>query len=72
MFVERLARLWRNLFRRATADRDLDDELRAYVELLADEYQRAGASAENARRKALVEVGGVQVVKDATRDAWLG
>jgi len=72
MLITRLAHLWRNLFRRAAADRDLDDELRAYVELLTADYVRDGLSPELARQKALVDVGGVQVVKDATRDAWIG
>jgi len=72
MLITRLAHLWRNLFRRAAADRDLDDELRAYVELLTADYLRDGLSPELARQKALVDVGGVQVVKDATRDAWIG
>jgi hypothetical protein len=46
--------------------------LRAYVELLTADYVRDGLSPELARQKALVDVGGVQVVKDATRDAWIG
>jgi hypothetical protein len=36
---------WRNLLRRDRVDRDLDDELRATVDLLVDEKVRAGGPA---------------------------
>ncbi|HET9425793.1 MAG TPA: ABC transporter permease, partial [Gemmatimonadaceae bacterium] len=52
--------------------RDLDRELKGFVELLTQEKIRAGMSPEAARRAALVEVGGVQQVKEETRDVWAG
>jgi len=61
-----------NLLRRADVDAALDEELGAYVELLTNEYQQSGMSAADARRRALVETGGVEQVKDAARDAWAG
>ncbi|MFL5578861.1 MAG: ADOP family duplicated permease [Gemmatimonadaceae bacterium] len=64
--------LWRALFRRADAERELDDELRAYVELLAAEKVRAGMDPAAARRSALLETGGVDQVKEAVRDARPG
>src|SRR5687768_9876261 len=64
--------LWSNLARRDRVDEALDDELRAYVELLAAEYERGGMAPEMARRAALVDTGGITQVKEATRDAWLG
>lgn len=64
--------VWSTLARRARAEQSLEDEVRAYVDLLADEYRRAGLSPEEARRRALVDTGGVEQVKEATRDAWLG
>lgn len=64
--------VWSNLVRRREVEAALDDELRAYVDLLAAEHVRNGMGADAARRAALVEVGGVEQVKEATRDAWLG
>ena len=58
----------RNLTGRTTVERELDDELRAYVDELAAEKVRAGASPDEARRAALMEVGGVARVKDQIRD----
>jgi predicted permease len=70
--VSLLRSIWKNLFQRDRAERDLDDELRVYVDLLADEYERAGMAPALARRAALVDSGGIEQVKDATRDAWAG
>src|SRR5262245_49018549 len=71
-FHSRLSSLWRNLFRRARAERELDDELRGYVEMLAEEKQARGMSAEEAGRAARVEAGGVEQVKERVREAWTG
>jgi predicted permease len=64
--------LWSNVVRRQSVERDLDAEVRAYVDLLAGEYERAGLTPDLAWRRALVEVGGIESVKEATRDAWVG
>jgi len=64
--------LWSNLVRRQRVEEALDDELRAYVDLVAAEYERAGMSPASARRTALVDTGGVERVKEAARDAWVG
>jgi putative ABC transport system permease protein len=70
-----LRSLWRNLVQRPRADHDLDVELRSYVDLLAAEYVRDGASEAEARRKALRDVGGLEAVKEEVRavraGAWL-
>src|SRR5205085_725807 len=58
----------RNLAGRATVERELDEELRAYVDLLAAEKVAAGASPEEARRAALMKVGGIEHAKDRVRD----
>src|SRR5690348_5471988 len=56
-------------------DADLDDELRAHIDLLIDEKQRVGMSLDDARRAALLEMGGAAQVAEAVRDvrrtAWL-
>jgi len=59
--------LGRNLFSNARVERDLDEEVRAYADLLLAEKMRAGMTAEDARRAALVEVGGIERVKDDVR-----
>lgn len=62
----------RNTVARDEHDADLDAELHAYVDQLADRYEHDGLSPTDARRAALVATGGVTQVKEATRDAWLG
>ena len=65
----RLRALVRQLLRRSEVERDLDDELRSYVELLAAEKVRAGVSAAEAHRAALLEMRGIEQVKESVRDA---
>ena len=62
----------RNMFRRAQVDRELDEELRAYVEMLTEEKVRAGAREAEARRAALVELGGAEQVKESVREVRVG
>ena len=56
------------MFDHERQDRELDDELRAYVELVANEKVKRGMSADEARRAALIETGGVEQVKEEVRD----
>jgi predicted permease len=53
-------------------DRELDDELRAFIDLLTAEKVRKGMSPADARRAALLESGGVEQVKEAVRDTRSG
>jgi predicted permease len=71
-FPSRLSSLWRNLARRASVDRDLDDELRAALDVVIDEKRRSGLSREAARRAAMLEFGGIESVKERVRDARTG
>jgi predicted permease len=66
-----LARV-RALRRSAHADRDLDDELRAYVDARAASYERRGLAPAEAMRAALIEVEGVEQVKERMRDVRIG
>lgn len=59
----------RNLLRRGRVERELDDELRGYVDLLADEKIRSGVAPDAARRAALIKAGGIEQVKEDVRDA---
>src|SRR5690606_24433204 len=67
-----LRSLWLTLVRRERLEQSLDEELRAYVDLLAAEYEAAGMDPAQARRRALIETGGIEQVKEATREAWIG
>ena len=49
-------------------DRDLGDELESVVQMHLDEYPRDGMTREEARRQALIEVGGVEQVRQAVRE----
>jgi predicted permease len=70
--LTRLTSLARNLFQRRRAERELNDEVHSYVQLLADEKIRNGMSAEQARRSSRIEFGGVEQVKERVREARLG
>jgi predicted permease len=70
--ISQLRALWNNLFRRKQLDRELDEELQAYVELVSAEKVRAGADPEEAYRDARREVGGVQQVTQHVRDVRVG
>ncbi len=65
----------RSLFRRAQADRDLDDELRDHLERKTEEYVTNGLAPAEARRQALIQLQGIERTKEACRDArrvrWL-
>jgi macrolide transport system ATP-binding/permease protein len=64
-----------NPFRQERKERDLDDELRFYVETLAEEKTRAGMAPDEALRAARIQFGGIEQVKEQVRDvrpgAWL-
>ena len=62
-------------FRRARLDQEHDAEVAAHLDLAIDENRKSGMSAEEARRQALIELGGVAQTKENYRDhrgiAWL-
>ena len=55
--------------RKRQAERELDEELRASIELLAEEHIRQGVSRQEAVRLARIELGGVEQVKEEVRGA---
>ncbi|HXW56912.1 MAG TPA: ABC transporter permease [Candidatus Cybelea sp.] len=64
--------LWirlRALFRHKSVERELDDELRFHFEQQALKYARAGMTREEALRRARLEFGGLDQVKEECRDA---
>ena len=68
----RLRSALRNLFTRSRVERELDADVRAYADLLADEKVGAGMDHSAARRAALVELGGIERVKDEVREVRTG
>ena len=56
------------LFRKRRLELELDDELRAHVELATEENVRSGMSREDARYAALRSFGGVDQTKEIYRD----
>jgi predicted permease len=68
----RLASLKRNLFHRKHAEADLDAELRSYADLLTDENRAEGLTPDEARRKAQIDFGGIEQVKEQVRDVRVG
>ena len=70
--LTRAASLWRSLVHGSRLDDDLDEELRAYLDALVAKKVRAGMDPAAARRAALVEIGGLDRVKEAVRDSRIG
>jgi predicted permease len=62
----------RNLFRKKQVENQLDDELRAYVDMMTDERIVAGMPVSEARRTVLAEFGGIEQVKQVVREHRAG
>jgi len=73
--VHRLRSLIRNFFHRSRVERDLDQEIRTFADMLADEKARSGMTRQEAERAARIELGGIEQVKEQVRashsGAWL-
>lgn len=68
----RLRTLWRNLTHKPRVEHDLSDEIQSFQQMLEDEKVRAGRDATLARREALLEIGGVEQLKETVRDVRAG
>ena len=68
----RIVSLFRNLLRKHTVEQALDDELQSSVEILAQEKMKDGLSRTVALRQALIELGGVEQVKEEVRAIRVG
>lgn len=60
--------LWMRLFRSGRTNRDLDAELESHIALHTDEGVRAGLSPEEARRQAILRLGGIDQARQAYRE----
>ena len=55
------------LFGRSSRDAELDAELESHLQMHVEDYLRSGMSADEARRRALIQLGGLEQVKEAYR-----
>jgi predicted permease len=67
--VKSIAAGLRALFRKKQVEREMDEELRGYLDAAVQEKMRAGMSHEKALRAARVEMGSVEAVKEEIRSA---
>jgi len=58
----------KSVFERERLDRDFDDELRAHVDLLVEDNMKRGMTPEEARREALLALGGVTPTRELHRE----
>jgi predicted permease len=66
--LRRLFAKFKNLFRHASVDRDLDREISAHLMLLEDGFRRRGMSPEDAKFEARRAYGGVEQAKQLHRE----
>ena len=59
----------RSLFRKERADRELDEELRGFMEMAAEESTKQGRSQKDAFRAVRLERGSLEAAKEAVRSA---
>jgi putative ABC transport system permease protein len=64
--------LLRNAIRKDRIDRDLSEEVSSYVELLTEKKIKEGMNERDARHAAMIEVGGVEQVKEEVRAGRAG
>jgi macrolide transport system ATP-binding/permease protein len=58
----------RGLSRDSSREREMSDEIESHIQMQAEENQRAGMSAEEARRRAILKMGGVERTRQAYRE----
>lgn len=67
-----ISSLFRTWFGKEKLDRELDAEVRSYVEMATEEKIASGMNKQEARRAALVEAGGLEQIKERTREVRMG
>ena len=70
--LSRLRALMRNLLRPAAREREMDEELRAYVDMAVEARIAAGMGEAEARRAVAIEMGKVDTVKEEVRAVRAG
>src|SRR5688500_7341878 len=69
ILIRRIVVGLRNLFGMGRVERELDDELRGYLEAAIDRQMQGGRDRDEATRAARAEMGSVAAIKDYTREA---
>ena len=72
MPLRRLYNFCRNILYKQRVDQDLDQEIRTYLDLVAEEKARSGMSRDEALQQARRELGGVEQLKENVRDVRVG
>lgn len=60
---------FRSFFRKRQLDKDLSSELSAHIEMAVEDNLKQGMGPEEARRQALVQLGGIEPAKERHREA---
>jgi putative ABC transport system permease protein len=68
----RIRSVWRTLARGRRLDEELDSELRDYVDALVERRVRAGQARADAARAVLLEIGGLEQVREQVREVRMG
>src|SRR5438445_10636739 len=66
-FLRNITSGLRSLFRKEQVDRELDEELRAYQEMAAEEKMKQGMSPKDALRAVRLERGSLEITKEVVR-----
>jgi putative ABC transport system permease protein len=70
--LHRITSLLRNVARKAEIERDLGDEVASYIDLATEVKMKQGMRPDEARRAALLELGGAEQVKEQVREIRMG
>jgi len=68
----RFVSMFRWVLRREKAEQQLDEEMRTFVDICAADKMREGVSLAEARRRAVLELGGIEQVKEQVRTSRHG
>lgn len=72
MPLRRFYNFCRNILHKQRVDQDLEQEIRTYLDLVAEDKARSGMSRDEALRQARRELGGVEQLKENIRDVRVG
>ncbi|HKG23811.1 MAG TPA: ABC transporter permease [Blastocatellia bacterium] len=67
-----VASLWRNLLQRERLEQTLSEEVDSYLDMLIGEKMKKGLNPQEARRAALIELGGAEQIKERVREVRMG
>src|SRR6059036_3962282 len=56
------------LFNKRRKDRELDDEIESHLQMHIEDNLRSGMTPEEARRQAMIKLGGIETTKESYRD----